>query len=134
MWCLFASIRRRLPFLTGATVGLIMSSLAVITASSPFVSVEITSVRNGDTVSGIVQLVATADGEDVTSVQFQLDGRALGPAITTDPCAFVWDTRSTTNGPHSLSAFARDIRGTMVFAADVSVTVRNDDVRRARPR
>jgi len=42
-------------------------------------------------------------------VQFKLDGANLGPEDTTAPYSFAWDTTFAVNGPHVLTAVARDV-------------------------
>jgi hypothetical protein len=89
-------------------------------------SVSITSPTAGATVSGTVNVTANAtDNVGVVGVQFKLDGANLGAEVTTAPYQMAWDTTTTTNGSHVLSAVARDAAGNMGTAAAVSVTVNN---------
>ena len=61
--------------------------------------------------SGTVQVTANAsDDTGVTGVQFKLDGQNLGGEDTTAPYSVSWNTTQATNGPHSLTAVARDAR------------------------
>jgi len=81
----------------------------------------------GSSVSGTVNVDATAsDDVGVQSVQFKLDGQDLGTLDTAAPYRVLWDTRSTTNGTHQLTAVARDAAGNIGTATAVSVTVQND--------
>jgi len=60
-------------------------------------------------VNGSVTIAATAaDNVGVVSVTFLLDGVALGPAITTAPYSLSWDASTAADGPHTLTAEARD--------------------------
>jgi len=59
-------------------------------------------------------------------VQFLLDGNPLGAEDTTSPYSVSWDTKTTTNGLHVLSARARDAAGNTATSAGVSVDVGND--------
>ena len=59
----------------------------------------------------------------MTGVQFLLDGVALGAEDTTAPYSVVWNTTTATNGPHTLSARARDAAGNLATSAVVNVTV-----------
>ena len=59
-------------------------------------------------------------------MQFLLDGAALGAEDTTAPYSTSWDSKSSTNGAHTLSAVARDAAGNVTTSAVVSVTVSND--------
>ena len=81
----------------------------------------------GSSVSGTLNVDATAsDDVGVQSVQFKLDGQDLGTLDTAAPYRVLWDTRSTTNGTHQLTAVARDAAGNIGTATAVSVTVQND--------
>jgi hypothetical protein len=61
----------------------------------------------------------------VVGVQFKLDGVNLGTELTVAPYVFSWNTATTTNGSHSLTAVARDAAGNTATATAVSVTVDN---------
>lgn len=95
-----------------------------IRIDSPPPTVSITSPVSGATVSATVIAAANAD-VGVTSVQFLLDGANLGTPMTTPPYTYTWDTTSTTNGSHTLSAQARDAAGNVGTSVPVSVTVSN---------
>jgi hypothetical protein len=58
-------------------------------------------------------------------VQFQLDGVNLGPDITSAPYSISWDTTTSGNGSHVLTAIARDTSGNTTTSAAVTVTVSN---------
>ena len=47
----------------------------------------------------------------MTGVQFKLDGANLGSEDTSAPYAVTWNTATAANGPHTLSAVARDAAG-----------------------
>jgi hypothetical protein len=89
-------------------------------------TVSITAPLTNVTVSGAVTLTANAtDNVGVTSVQFQLDSVSLGSALTTSPYTMSWNTATTTNGVHTLSAQARDAAGNVGTSLPVVVTVAN---------
>ena len=90
-------------------------------------TVAVTSPAASATVSGTVAIAATA-GDDfgVTSVQFFVDGAALGSADTTAPYEATWSTTALANGAHTLTAVARDAAGNEATATAVTVTVAND--------
>ncbi len=89
-------------------------------------SVFITSPTASQTVSGTINVAATAnDNVGVSSVQFKLDGAALGPAVTSAPYQVSWNTTAATNGVHTLSATAYDSAGNQGNSTSVSVTVSN---------
>ena len=58
-------------------------------------------------------------------MQFKLDGANLGAEDTTAPYSISWDTFASSNGPHNLSAVARDGGGNTTTATTVPVTVQN---------
>ena len=60
-----------------------------------------------------------------TGVQFRLDGANLGAEDTTSPYSVSWDTRTATNGTHTLTAIARDAAGNTRTATTITVTVAN---------
>lgn len=72
-----------------------------------------------------VQLTATAtDSVGVAGVQFLSDGQPVGPEDTTAPYTITWDASALDDGPHVLTAVARDLTG-RTSAAQVTVTVDN---------
>src|SRR5581483_1474410 len=87
-------------------------------------AVALTSPTPGATLIGPTTLTTTASAASgVTSVQILLDGRPLGPPLTSTPYSFTWDTSSAAFGPHLLSAQAVDTKGLIGTATPVSVTV-----------
>lgn len=86
--------------------------------------VSVTSPAAG-TVSGTITVSASAtDNVAVEGVQFKLDNVELGAEDTSSPYEFSWNTTSAANGPHFLTAVARDARNHATSAA-VAVTVNN---------
>ena len=59
-------------------------------------------------------------------MQLLLDGAPLAVEDTMAPYSASWDSKSSTNGAHTLSARARDAAGNLTTSAVVSVTVSND--------
>jgi beta-glucanase (GH16 family) len=91
--------------------------------------VALTAPKTNATVSGIVTLTASStDNVAVTAVQFKLDNSNIGTEDTASPFTFSWNTASTTNGTHTLTAVARDAAGNKTISAGVSVTVKNSQV------
>ena len=85
-------------------------SVTVDNTTAPTVSV--TGPANGATVSGTVNLAATAsDNDGVAGVQFLVDGVALGAEDTSSPYSVSWNTTEVANGSHTLTARARDAAG-----------------------
>ncbi len=89
-------------------------------------SVSVTAPTGGSTVSNTIPVTATAaDDDSVAGVRFELDGASLGAEDTSAPYSVSWDTRTATNGSHTLTAVARDIAGNATTSAPVAVTVGN---------
>jgi hypothetical protein len=101
------------------------TAVAIVDTTPPVVS--ITNPAAGP-VSGTVSFDVTAtDNVGVSNVVFKLDGVALGPADTTPPYSFSWDTTTVSDGPHTLTAEARDPSNNL-GTASVGVTVQNGAV------
>jgi fibronectin type 3 domain-containing protein len=103
------------------------ASVIAITDTTP-PNVSVTSPASGATLSGVASVVASAsDDVAVVGVQFLLDGANLGAEITSAGPTYTvnWTTTTATNGPHTLSARARDGAGNTSLAANVPVTVSN---------
>src|SRR5207245_2799143 len=88
--------------------------------------VTLTSPRSGSTVGGTTPVTASVTiiwSLIVRGVQFKLDGGNLGGEDTTSPYAVSWDPSTTSEGPHTLTAVARDDAGNMTTSEPVTVTV-----------
>ena len=90
-------------------------------------TVSLTAPSNNATVSGSSVTVSAnaSDRVGVTGVQFKLDGNNLGAEDTSAPYSVTWDTTSTADGSHTLSAVARDAAGNNATSAAVTVLVSN---------
>jgi len=98
----------------------------LLAASDPAPDVAVLNPVANQQVSGTVPVAATAhDNVAVTSVQFMVDGRPLGAPATAAPYAVQWNTRTVSQGPHTLSAVATNVNGEQATAANVDVTVKN---------
>ena len=85
------------------------SALATTLAVTVGPVVSITIPVGGTSVAGTINVLATAtDAVGVAGVQFQLDGVNLGAEDTTSPYFVSWNTTTATNGPHTLTAVARN--------------------------
>ncbi|HLG18365.1 MAG TPA: Ig-like domain-containing protein, partial [Bdellovibrionota bacterium] len=90
-------------------------------------TVSMTSPANGATVTGAINVSATAsDNVGVVGVQFTRNGVYIGAEDTTPPYSISWNTLSEADGSHSLSAVARDAAGNTTTASPVVVTVSNN--------
>jgi chitodextrinase len=77
------------------------------------------------TVAGTVAVAATAtDNVAVIGVQFKLDGTNLEAEDTTAPYSISWNTTGVGDGPHTLTAEARDAAGN-VGSSLMALTVAN---------
>jgi hypothetical protein len=89
-------------------------------------AVSITTPAQDATVSGPATVSADAsDNIGVVGVQFRLDNANLGAEDTTAPYSVVWNTTGVSDGPHLLSAIARDGAGNTTRSTSVRVTVAN---------
>ena len=89
-------------------------------------SVQVTDPASNATVSAVITVSAAAAAElGVPSVQFYVDGVALGAPVTSPPFMTTWNTETATPGAHVLSATATDQFGLVGSSAPVSVTVDN---------
>src|SRR3954451_9776214 len=76
------------------------------------------------TVSGTIALAADAsDASGIASVQFAVDGTAVGPKLTSTPYTTTLDTTTLANGPHAVVATAVSGAGVSATSAAVTVTV-----------
>jgi spore germination cell wall hydrolase CwlJ-like protein len=90
-------------------------------------TVSISAPAGGATVSSTVTVSGNAsDNVGVVGVQFKLDGANLGAEDTTSPYSVSWNTTTTANGSHTLTAVARDAAGNTTTSTGVAVTVAND--------
>lgn len=83
----------------------------------------------GSTVSGTVSLGATATAGGsytVSSVQFKVDGAAVGAADMAAPYSYAWDSSTVADGAHQISAMVTDSAGQTATSAAVNVTVANN--------
>lgn len=88
--------------------------------------VSVVSPAGGAIVSGTISLSSQAsDNSGIQSVRFLLDGNPFGATLTALPYDVDWDTTTVANGPHTISATAKDNAGNANNAAIVAVTVQN---------
>ena len=89
-------------------------------------TVAISSPAAGAQLSDIVNVTADAsDNVGVAGVQFFVDGVASGLEDPDSPYGLAWDTRTVSNGAHTLTARARDAAGNLTTSAPVTVNVAN---------
>jgi IPT/TIG domain/Bacterial Ig domain/Putative Ig domain len=102
-------------------------SLAVSAAPLTDPVIDITSPSTGSTVSGIVTISAsvTDSQSSIASVQFYLNGVALGTAVKSNPFTESWDTTKVVDGNYNLSAEATDAAGKTATSSAITITVNN---------
>jgi hypothetical protein len=94
---------------------------AIVLADTTPPTLSITSPADQDVVSGSIAIVASAtDDVGVAGVQFFVDGSPFGAERTSPPYSITWNTATSADGLHTLTAVARDNAGNK---AQVSVTV-----------
>ena len=100
-----------------------------VTAAGTAPAVTMTAPVGGSTVAGSITVRATAtDDVGVLGVQFLVDGALLGSEDVVAPYELTWNTTTAANGPHTLSARARDAAGNTTTSAPITVTVQNTSV------
>src|SRR2546430_5974900 len=118
----------------GAAVLLAISGLSLISTQAQAqlglgsLIVRMTSPASGSPVSGTVPVSASVSIIGlitVRGVQFKLDDANLGAEDTSAPYSVSWNTTTTGNGSHTLTAVARDLLGVQYTSDPVTVTVAN---------
>ncbi len=89
-------------------------------------NVSITSPALGAQISGSYPLSANAsDNVGVVGVQFFVDGNAVGPEDTTAPYSVSLQTSTLPDGPHVVTARARDAAGNTATSLPINTTIAN---------
>jgi hypothetical protein len=96
----------------------------------PAPSISLTAPGASSTQSGTINFTASAVANSpatMASVQFQVDGNNLGAAVTGSGPTFTtqWNTATSTNGSHSLTAIATDSLGQTTTSNAITVTTSN---------
>jgi fibronectin type 3 domain-containing protein len=106
------------PFFTGSGGG--------GTTDTTYPTATVTAPPAGATLAGTVTVSANAsDNVGVASVQFKVDGIAIGPSLTGTPYSYSWNTTTVSNGTHTLAAVATDTSGNATTSPGVTVNVSN---------
>jgi Big-like domain-containing protein len=101
------------------------TSTVTISVDNTPPTVAFTAPAASSTVNGAVTVTAgAADANGIASVQFTLDGVALGAPDTTAPYSVAWDTSTVADGTHTLGASATDSAANTSTASE-TVTVHN---------
>lgn len=95
-------------------------------APLPTPTITITSPSNGAVLSGSVNITASiTNASPTSSVQFLLDGANLSSPDTSSPYSINFDTTSTANASHTISARLYYGAGKTIDATPITVTVKN---------
>ncbi|HZV26513.1 MAG TPA: Ig-like domain-containing protein, partial [Acidothermaceae bacterium] len=89
----------------------------------------LTAPNQGAAVAGTVPLAATATANDETAIArvvFLVDGSAVG-VTTSAPFTFSWNSKTVSDGPHTVRSRAYDTAGNSTESASISITTRNTD-------
>lgn len=101
------------------------SSVNVVTKDSKAPEVSIATPSNYQTVSGTININATAsDNVGISKVEFLINSTIVS-TDTTAPYEYLWNTTSISNGSYSLSAVAYDSEANAKISSAVAVTVSN---------
>ncbi|XXF76244.1 PKD domain-containing protein [Myxococcaceae bacterium GXIMD 01537] len=88
--------------------------------------VAVTAPASGTLHSGRVTFTADAsDVVGVAGVRFRVDSVEVGPLLTTPPYSFAWESGTVTDGPHTLTAAARDAAGNLSVSSPVLLRIDN---------
>jgi len=89
-------------------------------------NVAVTSPGDAETVSGSVTLSASAsDNVAVVGLQFKVDGVNVGAEVTSGSFQYAWDSSTVGDGPHVVTAVARDAAGNHSTALVHAIVVAN---------
>ena len=89
-------------------------------------SIQITGPSDGSTLSSVVTLYAqAASGRGIANVTFFVDGTRIGGPVTAPPFMIAWDTTTSAEGAHVLTATAVDTAGMTATSAPINVSVDN---------
>jgi len=102
------------------------ANLAVTLSDTTAPTISLTAPAAGTIVTSTVAISGSAaDNIGVAGVQFRLDGANLGAEVATPPYTAKWNTTTTPDGVHVLTAVARDAAGNKATSAGLTVTVAN---------
>lgn len=86
----------------------------------------VTSPANGATVSGTINVTASAsDNVGVTQMQLLIDGTLVASNTNSTSLTFSWSTDSVANGSHTIVSKAFDAAGNAGTSSTITVTVSN---------
>jgi hypothetical protein len=102
----------------------IVSEPVTVMVANPAPTVRIAKPKPGSVVKGKIQIAAAVTHhERIATLQFQLDGKNLGPALSNGESKLEWDSDSTPVGSHVLTAVLTTLAGDLVTSPPVVVNV-----------
>ena len=103
------------------------SATISVTLDRSLPAVSLMAPANGAVVTGSAVAVSAAasDNIGVSRVDFYRDSNVLLGTDTTSPYGIDWNTSSTSNGAHTLTAVGTDLAGNTTISTVVNVTVDN---------
>lgn len=111
---------------TSTTISVTVNNATSTAVDTTAPTVSVTAPIDGATVYGTTTIsVTAADNVGVAGVSILLDGTAMSSEDIDAPYSFNWNTASTSNGTHVLTAQARDTAGNIATSSAVSVAVTN---------
>lgn len=97
-----------------------------LTSDTTLPTVSLVAPLPNAVIAGTTTLAANAnDNGVVAGVQFLMDGKPAGSAITSAPYSYNWNSISVTNGTHSIQAKATDAAGNIATSTVVNVQIQN---------
>jgi hypothetical protein len=110
----------------GVSVTSEATGVTVNNADTTAPTVSLTAPAAAATLHGVVTLSASAsDNVGVVGVQFLVDGVAVGAEDVAAPFSITWDSKAVGDGPHTITARARDAAGNTTVTGPRGVTVAN---------
>ncbi len=106
--------------------GISSSTTIEVEISNAEPTVEVTSPADEAIVTGTIELAATAGGDVISNVDFDIDGvPTAGFSDYTAPYTKMWDSTTVTDGAHVLTARVQDRDGQVATSAPIAITVDN---------
>ena len=118
------AVRNAVGLLLGFGFGLILTS-PTVSALSMVPGLSLLAPTDNSNVSGTITFAAAADSEGLVSLQFKVDGQDYGSLITGGSCRATFDSRSTNDGPHTITAVGQDEFGNSVVTSPATIFVNN---------
>ncbi len=116
-------MRRLIAHLFALTLGLLLGAVAL--EATQAIVLAMTAPMADSTLSGTITVGASANAPGLKAIQFLADGQPIGAPITAGSCALSLDTKTLTDGAHSLQARGTTDLDALVLSPSLPVTVKN---------